>query len=1799
MMHPTMKVTASVFSFLHRKGRGLFALAVALFMLQPLTAEADRNFALRYSSNANGDMVLVGNMLLHCADTSGAFGTNCTAARTGSSATASNRFLTMQRVDADSDGTTSMSSGATLTIPPGSTVLFAGLYWHGWAAGAATARNTAKFKTPAMAGYSTVTASQVDDNGTSTTSRTYQSFANVTSQVVAGGSGTYWVADTAALYCTTLVTGTYGNNTCSTSTAPTSGYEAGWSLVVVFSNDAYPFRNFSVFDGFLYIQSGDLNITVNGFLTPYNGPVITRLGAVVYDGDVDGVGDRLRVNTTYMTDALRTDTNVFQGLISDLGVRQSGRFPSYNNALGYDLARFNVPAGTVPNAATSAALTVVAPTGGSPDYLWPGILTFATDIYVPVVVPNVVKTAQDMSPSTPLLRGDTLRWNVVMSNTGLDSATNLIAIDNIPAYLTYKPGSLVISSGANAGAKSDGDSDDQAEFLTGPDRVVFRLGTGASATLGGTLAYNQSTSFYFDTIVNADAPPGVNLTNQVQIQYNSQTLPATTFAASSAAATATVMGPPTITKAFSPSIIDVGQNTLMTITVANPAANPLSLTGVTFSDAYPSGLINAVTPNPQVNCTPGSTAGTITGGTSGGNSIGMNPGATIAPNGSCIITVNVTSNAINNYLNTTSVVSSTNGGSGATAASAVLYVGKPRITKAFAPASINANGTSTITFTLQNLAASPLTQVAFSDSLVNMRVASTPTVVGNCGGGVVTAAPNSNSISLAGGNLAASGSCTISVNVTSNIAGVHPNTTTGVASNESGPAGQPSNTAELTVIGPPLVSKSFFPVSVRTATPAGMTITITNPNPGTALSSVSLADSYPSGLVNSTPSNATLTCSAGSSGTLTGGVNGGNSVGVSGGVLAAGGNCVITVDVQAAAENTYPNVTGAVGSNVGSGTTATASLVVANRLSATKSFSPTSIAFNNPPSALTSSVMTITVTASAGVQVNGLNFQDDFPTGLMVAATPAASTTCSSASLQGRTGTGAWGAVAAGNTALRITGGNLNGGANCAVTVSVTSGSTAAYANTTGTIYSTNGGTGLPATGTLNVLGPVQISKSFTSDTIASSGTSLMTISLSNPTTATVNLTGVGVDDLFPSTPGNMTISGTTSTRTCTSPAATPAASTFVARNNANNGWDTSIVNGRRGVRITGLTLQPGQTCNFSTNVTTSAVGIYTNNTDAVTSTNGGTGGSASALLYVAQPTVAKSFNCTQPIVAGSSCTMYISMTAPAGSALTSAQLIDIFPYESASGGFFTLASTTIPALTLTAGSGTCPTFTAQGRTGSSAAWSTPAIGNTALRITTAAAGIPSGATCRLTATVTSTQTATNTIRAGDLTGTIGGSPASNADDAFAVLNVHVTPQVEKSFAVPSILVNASTSMTIELTNLNGIAASNVAFTDSFPGETATGGTLRLANATVSNSCGGTPNGRTGSSGAWGPPAMGNTALRLQGGSIGIGSVCAVTANVTSATAGVFENSTGTVTTTNIGNADEDRATLVVMAPPTLAKAFTPNAMLVNESSVLTITLSNPNSIAITGAALTDTYPSGLVNTTTPNASTSCAGSTLTAVAGGNSVAISGATIPANGSCTINVQVTSATAAVYTNNTGSVTTANAGTGTTVSAVLTVTPQLPSLSLTKLVSVISDPVNGTSNPKFIPGAVSAYTLRITNAGLGTVDNGTVLIRDTLPTQVELYVGTGSTPPAATDLLQGFGFTDGTPSSGLTCTFTARNDGGDCIDFSSDGTTFSYIPSPGADGFDAAIKAIQFRPQGVFNSSSGTNPSAEFQFRVRVR
>lgn len=473
------------------------AVAVAMtFYMNRANAAITTTFAKEFGTNANGAILLRGNANLVCP----ASASGCTGAQGGtgsaSDETLNNNGYIMENTGADSANGIFNSSSATVTLPASSTVLFAGLYWSantaagssGAAAPTATDKDKVKIKLPGGTAWSTVSASKVFTSGSFTA---YQGFADVTSQVAGAGNGSYAV----------------GNIQAGT------GYDryAGWSLVIAYQNAALPMRDLRVFDGFGIVSnsSTSVDIAVDGFETPSSGTVKTEIGSVVYEGDLGKTGDALKLNGTAMSDAVNPANNFFNSTISEGGTAVGSRTPNNSNTMGLDVDQFDA-SGKLANNATSATLTLT--TGGETFY--PGVVTFATDLYAPDLSTTLTGTDTD---GGSLMPGDTIDYTMVVKNNGNDASLATLLTDAVPAGTTYVPGTLKISSTA----RTDAAADDTAEFTgdSAQGKTTFRIGTGASASAGGSLAAGASVTVTYQVKVNDSTAGGSTVTNVAGVSY--------------------------------------------------------------------------------------------------------------------------------------------------------------------------------------------------------------------------------------------------------------------------------------------------------------------------------------------------------------------------------------------------------------------------------------------------------------------------------------------------------------------------------------------------------------------------------------------------------------------------------------------------------------------------------------------------------------------------------------------------------------------------------------------------------------------------------------------------------------------------------------------------------------------------------------------------------------------------------------------------------------------------------------------------------------------------------------------------------------------------------------------------------------------------------------------------------------------------------------------------------------------------------------------------------------------------------
>lgn len=467
----------------------------------------------RFTFTDRGDMRVIGNTLLTCRSTP-SYAASCADAQNASGNGLNDKF-NMIYVDIDQEPATFNASRATLDIPAGARVAFAGLYWGanltggigGQPAPAPNDRTTAWLRIPGAVGYVPVTGALVGSDETTGQSRSYGVFADVTS--LARERGEYWVAN--------VQSGTGVRDDAGAS----GGLFAGWGLVVVYQDKTQPLRSFNVWDAYFRVAENTTGqMQVDEFVTPLTGAFRSVISTIAFEGDKGLSGDSLRLMNTSLTNGANPLSNIFNGTVSSFGA-QAARAPSYANQLGIDVDTIDA-SGVIPNGANVADITL--PT--TADNYFPAMVALAIDVFEPKL--EMDKSYYDINGGT-VNPGDVLRYTVVLTNTGVDTATKVVINDVIPAGTTYVPGTLRITEdpGGATGQKTDARDADTAEFDGAGNRVRFYVGGGATGLQGGWVPVGARATVEFCVTINPLIADGTRVLNTAVANYSGSVISAT------------------------------------------------------------------------------------------------------------------------------------------------------------------------------------------------------------------------------------------------------------------------------------------------------------------------------------------------------------------------------------------------------------------------------------------------------------------------------------------------------------------------------------------------------------------------------------------------------------------------------------------------------------------------------------------------------------------------------------------------------------------------------------------------------------------------------------------------------------------------------------------------------------------------------------------------------------------------------------------------------------------------------------------------------------------------------------------------------------------------------------------------------------------------------------------------------------------------------------------------------------------------------------------------------------------------
>ncbi|WP_045576304.1 DUF11 domain-containing protein, partial [Desulfosporosinus sp. I2] len=476
-------------------------------------------FISRYSITTNGAVTFTGNTLglsqfinVNQAGTQGSIGAFISLS--GSQVPTFPLGTTLNYVD--------NSSQAILTIPSGSTILYAELIWGGNYLTrdqdiSGLINNSITFTTPL--GNNTIAPDPATANQPTTvvsvnTLGFYMRSADVTSLVQAAGGGTYSAASVPGLVDPLVASANDTNH-------------AGWTLAVVYGNPSLPARDLVLFVGAEIIRLGtSTDISLSGFETPVAGTVNGRVLLSAQEGDANNGGDQARFGQTVATLGILSGpnnpaTNFFGSQINDdsgnldttgtFGTRNQNPFTLTNvvaGRQGWDIT--NVDASPF---LTNAQTTAVLRLSSTADLYMPNTIGIQIDVNAPNLQP--VKSVDKAFAAV----GDTLTYTVVIPNNGPVDANNVIFTDTVPPDTAFVPGSFTLNGVPVLGADPNTGVNIGAIPTGGSVTVTFQVIIEALPT-PNPIVNQASMNYQYQSSVGGPVLNGSAISNQVTTQVN-------------------------------------------------------------------------------------------------------------------------------------------------------------------------------------------------------------------------------------------------------------------------------------------------------------------------------------------------------------------------------------------------------------------------------------------------------------------------------------------------------------------------------------------------------------------------------------------------------------------------------------------------------------------------------------------------------------------------------------------------------------------------------------------------------------------------------------------------------------------------------------------------------------------------------------------------------------------------------------------------------------------------------------------------------------------------------------------------------------------------------------------------------------------------------------------------------------------------------------------------------------------------------------------------------------------------------
>ncbi|WP_280932636.1 OmpA family protein [Aquimarina sp. 2201CG14-23] len=387
-----------------------------------------------------------------------------------------NNQFRMGFIDIDNNPNTFNSSSADLNIPSGcASIKHVGIYWTASYADDVRKNDitSIKIKYPGSSTYSTINNGTVIHdyyNDPKSLFKQYSCYKDITNEVINlnDPTGTYTVANIPATTSEVNDDEVLGN-----------GLIGGWTMVVIYEDNAKPRKRFYVYDGFVNIDSKakPVEFSFDNFQTIPEGAVHGKIGVISYEGDKGIRGDRFQVmsNETNkykgITDNTNPMNNFFNANITENGKDITTRVPASQNTLGYDADLFDIknPRNSIiGNNQTKSSFRLLTDNDGYSVMA----VAFSVEIYEPAI--QIIKRSQYTDnnfvfPNDLLTPNQEIVYSLTINNDGNDNAKNTVIKDILPEHVIFSKESVVLPSKR---IKVAYDKPSRTVSFTIPDKMV-------------------------------------------------------------------------------------------------------------------------------------------------------------------------------------------------------------------------------------------------------------------------------------------------------------------------------------------------------------------------------------------------------------------------------------------------------------------------------------------------------------------------------------------------------------------------------------------------------------------------------------------------------------------------------------------------------------------------------------------------------------------------------------------------------------------------------------------------------------------------------------------------------------------------------------------------------------------------------------------------------------------------------------------------------------------------------------------------------------------------------------------------------------------------------------------------------------------------------------------------------------------------------------------------------------------------------------------------------------------------------